>query len=116
VDVHPNGFAQNLAVGLLRSSTRDSELNPTPLEPHKIYKMTVDLGHAAAKLDRGHILRVDVSGAYFPLFDRNLNTGGGPFSSEIRVSTQKLLHARGTASRISLPLIHMSDNRKVGRR
>lgn len=113
VDLHPNGFAQNLAAGLLRSTARESEINPSPIEPGKNYKLTVDLGHTAAMLDRGHILRVDVSGAYFPLFDRNPNTGAGPFASEIRVATQKVLHSAVTASRISLPLLPMSDDKKV---
>jgi hypothetical protein len=68
-------------------------------------KMTVDVGHVAAKLDRGHILRVDVSAAYFPLFDRNPNTGGGPFRPETRIASQKLFHEPGSASRILLHLI-----------
>src|SRR5579862_1040581 len=105
VDVHPDGFAQNLAVGLLRSSARESETQTRPLETGKVYKMTVDVGHVAAKLDRGHILRVDVSAAYFPLFDRNPNTGGGPFRSETRIASQKLFHEPGSASRILLHLI-----------
>ncbi len=113
VDVHPSGFAQNLAVGLLRSAARESELQTSPLEAGKRYKVTVDLGHAAAKLDRGHILRVDVSGAYFPLFDRNPNTGGGPFRAETRVASQKLFHEAGSASRILLHLINGSEYPKV---
>ncbi len=116
VDVHPNGFAQNLAVGLLRSSARESEVYPIPVTPGKNYKLTVDLGNAAAMLDRGHILRVDVSGAYFPLFDRNTNTGAGPFASETRVSTQSVLHSAATPSRLSLPLLPMRDNKRARRR
>ena len=74
IDVHPDGAAYNLAVGILRGRFRDSELEPKPLEPNTTSKLTVDLGPIAAQIAPGHQLRVDICGAYFPLFDRNPNT------------------------------------------
>jgi len=69
IDVHPDGFAQNLAIGILRGSFRESEVMPALLEPNKTYQVTVDLGPIAAQIGKGHRLRVDICGAYFPLFD-----------------------------------------------
>ncbi len=103
IDVHPDGFAQNLAVGILRGSFRDSELHPTPLEPHKVYEVTIDLGPVAAQIGRGHRLRVDICGAYFPLFDRNPNTAEGPFGKNSAVATEHVYHDRARLSRILLP-------------
>jgi len=105
IDVRPDGFAQNLAVGILRSSARESELRPTPLVPGETYRMKVDLGHAAAKIERMHSLRIEVTWSYFPLFDRNTHTGEGPTGSRTRVATQTLLHSRTSSSRILLPII-----------
>ena len=104
VDVFPNGFAQNLAVGLLRGRFRDSELTTTPLTPGKIYEITVDLGPVAAQIAPGHRMRVDISGAYFPLFDRNPNTGEGPFGQRTMLSTEYVFHRSGAASRLILPI------------
>ena len=103
IDVHPNGFSQNLAVGILRGRFRDSEQSPTPLKPGQIYRLLIDLGPIAATLDVGHRLRIDVGGAYFPLFDRNPNTGEGPFGKKTQISTETVYHGLKTGSRLLLP-------------
>ena len=105
IDVRPDGFAQNLAVGIQRGSFRDSEVNPTPLEPGRTYRIQVDLGHAAARIESGHKLRVEVTGSYFPLYDRNTNTGEGPYSARTRIATESIMHSPAAASRVILPLI-----------
>lgn len=103
IDVHPDGFAQNLAVGIMRGRFRDSELHPSPLEPGKVYEIAVDLGPIAAQIGKGHRLRVDICGAYFPLFDRNPNTAEGPFGKRSVVSTEHVYHDQARVSRIVLP-------------
>ncbi|MCH2210550.1 MAG: CocE/NonD family hydrolase [Fuerstiella sp.] len=103
IDVHPDGFAPNLAVGILRGSFRDSELHPTPLEPGKVYKLIIDLGPVAAQIREGHRLRVDICGAYFPLFDRNPNTAEGPSGQRSILSTERVYHDITRMSRILLP-------------
>jgi len=105
VDVHPNGFAQNLAVGVLRGRFRDSLLQPKLLEPGKVYQIEVDLGPVAATIQKGHEFRVDISGAYFPLFDRNPNTGKGPYDGSSIKSTEQVYHTRSRPSAIVLPII-----------
>lgn len=103
IDVHPDGFAQNLAVGILRGRFRDSELKPTALHPGEEYEITVDLGPIAAQIGAGHRLRVDICGAYFPLFDRNPNTGEGPFCKGTKIATEQVYHDAVRPSRIILP-------------
>jgi putative CocE/NonD family hydrolase len=105
IDVHPDGKAYNLAVGILRGRFRDSELKPKVLTSDKVvYKLTVDLGPIAAELAVGHRLRVDICGAYFPLFDRNPNTGEGPFGKATKLATEKVYHTPMRASHIVLPV------------
>ena len=104
VDVHPDGFSQNLAVGILRGRFRNSELSPEPLTPGEIYQIEVDLGPVAAQIRQEHRLRIDICGAYFPLFDRNTNTGMGPYSSDTRIATERVYHRAAMASCIVLPV------------
>jgi putative CocE/NonD family hydrolase len=105
IDVRPDGFAQDLASGIQRGSFRDSELHPAPLEPGRTYRLRVDMGHSAARVEAGHKLRVEIAGACFPLYDRNTNTGEGPAGTRSRIATEKILHAPSTASRVILPVI-----------
>ena len=104
VDVRPDGYAQNIATGILRGRYRDSLLQPSPLEPGKIYEITVDLGPCAATIAIGHRLRVDICGSLFPLYDRNTNTGKGPFDASTLISTESVYHSSFKASRIVLPI------------
>ena len=104
VDVHPNGAAYNLTVGILRGRFRESELQPELLKPGEVYKIKVDLGPIAAQILPGHQLRVDICGAYFPLFDRNANTAEGIFGNTTRTATETIFHSPGQASRIILPV------------
>jgi putative CocE/NonD family hydrolase len=104
VDVRPDGYAQNIATGILRGRYRDSLLQPSPLESGKTYEITVDLGPCAATIATGHRLRVDIFGSLFPLYDRNPNTGEGPFGAKTLVSTESVYHTPIKASRIVLPV------------
>ena len=104
IDVHPNGFAQNLVVGVMRGQFRNSELELEPLEPNKVYEIEVDLGPVAATVQKGHELRIDICGAYFPLFDRNTNTGKGPYNGETLISHERVYHSPKQPSRLILPI------------
>jgi putative CocE/NonD family hydrolase len=104
IDVHPNGFAQNLVVGIQRGRYRRSLLEPELLEPGRVYELTVDLGPCAATIAPGHQLRVDVCGALFPLYDRNPNTAAGIFGKDTAVAVEQVHHSPTTLSRLMLPL------------
>jgi hypothetical protein len=104
IDVRPDGFAQNIARGILRGRYRKSLLKPELLQPGEVYEITVDLGPVAATLAKGHRLRVDISGADFPLYDRNPNTAEGINGSKTAVSTEQIHHHPGALSRIILPV------------
>jgi len=105
VDVSPDGEAHNIARGILRGRYRNSLLNPQPMEPGRVEEITVDLGPVAATIAKGHQLRVDISGADFPLYDRNPNTGEGPFGKKTAIATEQVHHQPGALSQIILPCL-----------
>ena len=104
VDVHPDGFAQNIARGILRGRYRTSLIKPELMQPGQVYEITVDLGPVAATIAKGHQLRVDITGADFPLYDRNPNTAEGIRSSQTAIATEQVHHKPGALSRIVLPV------------
>jgi putative CocE/NonD family hydrolase len=116
VDVRPDGFAQNLAIGILRGSARESDLHRKLMVPGETYKISVDTGSTAATILPGHRLRVDISAAYFPLFDRNATTGEGPASARTQIATQTVFHSRANMSRIQLPVIPEDDDNLTRKR
>lgn len=77
-DVHPDGHALQIQSGILRARYRDSTDAPELLEPGKIYRLEIDLWATAHRFKEGHRMRVDISSADFPKFDRNSNRGGEP--------------------------------------
>jgi putative CocE/NonD family hydrolase len=103
--VSPDGTARAVSEGILRSSFRESETTPSPLEPGKIYHMRIDLGHTAFVLAPNQALRIEIAPSCFPMYDRNTNTGEGPFATTERKARQRVLHSAGTASRIILPVL-----------
>jgi len=92
-DVSADGFATNLADGILRMRYRDSQEKPTLMNPEQIYKVSVDLSATSNVFKKGHVLRLDVSSSNFPRYDRNLNTGTVQSTSRDFVSaTNTILH------------------------
>lgn len=73
-DVFPDGRAIQIQSGLLRARYRGEE--PELLQPGRIYRLVIDLWATANRFQVGHRLRIDVSSADFPRFDRNSNLGG----------------------------------------
>ncbi len=79
-DVFPDGRAIQLQQTMLRARYRNVQGEPELLEPDRIYKLEIDMWATANRFRAGHRLRVDVSSADFPHFDRNSNLGGKPGS------------------------------------
>jgi uncharacterized protein len=77
-DVFPDGRALQLQSGILRARYRDLTKEPELIEPGRVYRFEIDLWATANRFKAGHRLRVDISSADFPHFDRNANRGGRP--------------------------------------
>jgi uncharacterized protein len=77
-DVFPDGRAIQLQNGILRARYRNLPGDPELLTPGTIYRLEIDLWATANRFKAGHKLRLDISSADFPRFDRNSNRGGEP--------------------------------------
>lgn len=105
VDVYPNGYAMNIAEGILRARFRRGFEKPELLKPNEAYEFEVDLVGTANVFLPGHRVRVDITSSNFPQFDRNLNTGEGAGSSKVRVARNTVFHTPERASAIVLPVV-----------
>jgi putative CocE/NonD family hydrolase len=106
VAVHPDGYAQNLADGIIRARYRESRADPSPITPGVVYEYSIDLWSTSFVVQPGYRLRVDIASANFPRFDRNPNTGHPLFSNaELQAATQTVFHAAPYPSHIVLPVI-----------
>jgi len=75
-DVFPDGRAIQLQSGMLRARFRNLDGEPELLDPGRVYAFEIDMWATANRFKAGHRLRVDISSADFPKFDRNANLGG----------------------------------------
>lgn len=106
VDVGPDGFAQNLTEGILRTRYRDSQEKPTLMVPGQVYKLTIDLWATSNVFRQGHSLRLEISSSNFPRFDRNLNTGENPEDGRKYISaTNTIYHDREHPSALVVPMV-----------
>ncbi len=106
VDVAPDGFAQNLTEGILRGRYRDSQEQPTLLNPGQTYKFSIDVWATSNLFRKGHRLRLEISSSNFPRFDRNLNTGEENATARKPVSaTNTIYHDADHPSVLILPIV-----------
>ena len=89
------GVSTNLTEGIVRARFRESLTEPTLIESDRVYEYTIEMGPVGVRFAPGEQVRVSVSSSDFPLYDRNLNTGGPlyaePASAEV-LATQSILH------------------------
>lgn len=106
VDVRSDGYAQNLADGIVRMRYRTSRMLPVLLTPGQVYEVTIDLWATSHVFLPGHSLRLDISASNFPRFDRNLNTGEDQATgTRWQTATQTIFHDQRYPSHIVLPVI-----------
>ena len=108
VDVYPDGFAHNLADGIIRARYRNAEKEEL-LVPDQPYLFEIDLWSTANVFLAGHRIRLDITSSCFPRWDRNLNTGEAFGTSKaINVARQIIFHDADRPSHIDLPVIRQA--------
>jgi uncharacterized protein len=110
-EVHPDGRSINLQEGIVRARYRESQSEPSLLEPDRIYRYDISLGPVGVRIAPGNRLRVTVSSSDFPQWDRNLNTGDHLFRqrpSAAVVATQTVLHNTEHASHLTVHTVRAS--------
>jgi len=102
-DVFPDGRAIQLQSGMVRARYRNAGGESALLERGKIYRFDIDMWATANRFAAGHCLRLDISSADFPKFERNNNRGGEPGPSVI--AHQTIYHDAAHPSQLLLPII-----------
>lgn len=114
-EVTPEGEIFSLAHGRLRARYRNGVKATELLEPDELVEYQLDMWQTAITMAEGSRLRVEIASAYFPLFSRNLNTGGhNETETEFVPATQTILHDAAHPSCILLPAIPPSTPEKAG--
>jgi putative CocE/NonD family hydrolase len=105
-EVDKDGKIFRLMQGKIRARFRKSMSAPELLKPNQVYEYTLDLWHTGITIPAGSRLRVEVASAAFPLFSRNLNTGGHNETETKFVSAeQTIYHNQKYPSHVLLPVI-----------
>jgi len=106
LDVFPDGHAERVQDGVARARFRKGNDREVPLTPDSVERYDIDLWFTSRVFEPGHRIRVSVSSALFPKYDRNLNTGGNnERDSVFVVAHQRVVHDAGHPSYVTLPVI-----------
>jgi uncharacterized protein len=106
LDVAPDGTARRVQDGVVRARFRRGYDRAVPLTPGRVERYAVDLWFTSRVFRPGHRIRVTVSSALFPKYDRNLNTGGNNERDSTYVAAhQRVLHDRAHPSHVTLPMV-----------
>lgn len=108
-DVAPDGTAWNLAspgTALLRASYRDGGPERRLIPEGEVARLRIDGPLTANRFLPGHRLRIAISGAFYPLFSVNPQTGAQEFDSEeTRAGDLRIHHSAGRVSLLILPRV-----------
>jgi uncharacterized protein len=112
VDVHPSnadypqGYAMNLADGILRARYRNGRNKQVLMEPGRAYEFVIEPYPTANLFKKGHRIRVDISSSSFPRFDVNPNSGEPILKHRRVVVAQNTIYfQQDRRSHIVLPVI-----------
>lgn len=98
IDVHPpseaypDGYAMNLSHGILRLRFRNGFERREPLEPGRVYRVTVSAFPTANRFAAGHRIRLDIASSNFPHFDVNPNTGAPAGTESVPIVAHNRVH------------------------
>lgn len=122
VDVHPDGAAHRISLGVLNLSHRNGSEHPTAMTPQRVEEVRLVLDVTAYRVRPGHRLRLAISTAYFPMIlpsptnvtatlslaDAALHLPSSPY-------TEITLPAAGPDTRPAFPTTPASAARRVTR-
>jgi uncharacterized protein len=93
IDVTPDGTAWNIDDNIQRVRYRNGyDKPPAWMERDRVYKITFQPMQTSNYFAPGDELRIEISSSNFPLYDRNLNTGGDNVSESHGVVAHNAVH------------------------
>ncbi|HXQ52638.1 MAG TPA: CocE/NonD family hydrolase [Stellaceae bacterium] len=110
IELEPNGRAMLLMDGVTRALYRDSAAGPQPLEPGRVYRLAIELGHIHHTFRAGSRIELDVTSSNFPRRARNANSGNPVLArdteADLHVATNTIHHDEATPSFVVLPVLY----------
>jgi len=104
-DVYPDGRSMLVCDGIQRARYRESDYQPSLLEPGKVYAISVDLWATSNLFRAGHRIRVVVNSSCFPRFDINPGTGESGATATRKVKAENRIYLdKDFPSHIVLPV------------
>ncbi len=105
----PDGFAMNLAHGILRLKFRESFERPEHLVPGMIYQISLQAFPTSNLFKAGHRIRLDIAGSNFPHFDINPNADWTDPSAAPNLAEVTVHCSQEFPSRVVLPLVEAEN-------
>jgi len=109
LDVLPDGTAFNVmspGLDVQRASYREIAKGQQLLAPGQVYQIELDHLVTSNVFLKGHKLRIQISGSFFPNFSRNLQSGASESTSNRAVKTPiRIYHDARHPSRVILPIV-----------
>jgi putative CocE/NonD family hydrolase len=110
MDVDEEGKIFHLVRGTIRARFRNSMEKPELLQKDKVYRYDIDMWQTGITFRKGHRIRIEISSALFPMFSRNLNTGGhNEIETKFQKAIQKIFHSNEYPSHILLPVVNLDN-------
>ena len=106
VDVYPRGKAINILDAGIRTRYRNSEDEPSLIEPNKVYRFEINLGNTSIYFRKDHRIRIEITSSNFPRFDINSNLGGEVRSEDHIIAEQKIYHNQIYPSHLVIPVFN----------
>jgi putative CocE/NonD family hydrolase len=105
-DVYPDGRAYNVTDTMLRLRYREGFGKSVPMKPGEIYRAEFSGLVTSNFFAPGHRLRIHIGGSNFPLYERNLQTGGRNYDeTQPRIASLTIHHSAQHASFLQLPTV-----------
>lgn len=106
IDVYPDGKSISLNDDAFRVRYREGFDKTVLMQPGNVYKLSLSEMVTAIRLPQGHRIRLEVSSSSFPLYERNLNTGGNNYDETTWVVAENSVHyGHHYPSHVILPVL-----------
>jgi putative CocE/NonD family hydrolase len=114
-DVYPDGRVAGLCRGIVRARFRKSFAKPALLQPGEVSSYDLDLWATGNVFKKGHRIQLLVTSSFFPVYARNLNTGGD-IATETKMATarQTIYHTAARPSYLLLPVLPAKHDVRSG--
>lgn len=106
IDVHPDGLARDVSMGVVRARYRQGLDQPSLIKPESVVKYTIRMNPTSNAFLPGHRIRLDITSSDFPNYDRNHNTAANQNAdAELKIANQTIYFGSKYPTRIVLPWI-----------